>query len=133
MEIVVDSNIIVSAILFPTSIVAKVFAFVLENHTLVLCDYIVSEIENVFLKKFPHKINEMEKFIGKIKYRKFDLDEMDISKYPPIRDIDDFPILVAAIESNADMLITGDKDFDEIKINKPIIVKPRDFADKFMN
>jgi putative PIN family toxin of toxin-antitoxin system len=133
MEIMVDSNIIISAILFPNTIVSKVFDFILDNHTLVLCDYIIKEVENVFLEKFPHKVNEMKKFIGKITYRRFDIDAMNISKYPKIRDIDDFPILVAAIESNVNILITGDKDFDEITIEKPIIMKPKRFVDEYMN
>jgi putative PIN family toxin of toxin-antitoxin system len=133
MEIMVDSNIIVSAILFPNSIVAKVFNFILDNHALVLCDYIITEVENVFLEKFPHKTDVMKKFIGGIKYRQFDLGEMNISIYPKIRDINDFPILAAAVESNVDILITGDKDFDEIKIDRPKIMKPRKFVDKYMN
>jgi predicted nucleic acid-binding protein len=58
---------------------------------------------------------------------------MNTSLYPKIRDIDDFPVLVAAIESNVDILITGDKDFDEIKIDRPRIMKPRKFADEYMN
>jgi predicted nucleic acid-binding protein len=41
--------------------------------------------------------------------------------------------LSAAIESNADIFITGDKDFDEINIDKPIIMKPRKFADEYMS
>jgi predicted nucleic acid-binding protein len=75
----------------------------------------------------------MKKFIGGIKYRQFDLGEMNISLYPKIRDIDDFPILAAAIESNVDILITGDKDFDEIIIDRPRIMKPRKFADEYIN
>ncbi|MDR1030795.1 MAG: PIN domain-containing protein [Treponema sp.] len=96
-------------------------------------NYILKEVENVFLEKFPHKTNEIKKFIGGIKYRKFDLGEMNISLYPKIRDISDFPILVAAIESNVDILITGDKDFDEITIDRPMIMKPRKFIDEYMN
>jgi putative PIN family toxin of toxin-antitoxin system len=133
MEIMVDSNIIVSAILFPNSIVAKVFDFILDNHTLVLCDYIINEVENVFLEKFPHRMNEMKKLIGRLKYRRFNFEKSNISVYPRIRDINDFPILIAAIESNADIFITGDKDFDEISIDKPIIMKPRKFADEYMS
>jgi putative PIN family toxin of toxin-antitoxin system len=133
MEIMTDSNIIVSAILFPKSLVSRVFDHVLDNNTLVLCDYIIKEVENVFLGKFPHKINEMRKFMEKIKYKLVDLNKNDISKYPNIRDANDFPILIAAIESTVDILITGDKDFDEIIIERPRIMKPRQFMDEYMN
>jgi predicted nucleic acid-binding protein len=44
-----------------------------------------------------------------------------------------FPNSAAAIESNADILITGDKDFDEITIDRPMIMKPRKFADEYIN
>jgi putative PIN family toxin of toxin-antitoxin system len=133
MEIMVDSNVIVSAVLFPNAVVARVFNFILDNHKLVLCNYIINEVENVFQEKFPHKMNELKEFIGSLKYRQFDLEKVNISIYPKIRDIDDIPVLIAAIESNVDMLITGDKDFDEIAIEKPIIIKPRKFLDEYMN
>jgi putative PIN family toxin of toxin-antitoxin system len=133
MEILVDSNILVSAILFPNSAVARVFDFILEEHTPVLCDYITKEVESVFLEKFPRKIKEMKKFIAELEYKRFDFGEINTSIYPNIRDVNDFPILVAAIESNADILITGDKDFDEVSIDKPRIMNPRKFADEYMN
>ena len=44
-----------------------------------------------------------------------------------IRDVKDRPILRAAIEQNADILITGDKDFLESSITKPKIIKASDF------
>jgi hypothetical protein len=31
----------------------------------VLCDYIIKEVENVFLEKFPHRVNEMKTFNGR--------------------------------------------------------------------
>jgi putative PIN family toxin of toxin-antitoxin system len=37
---------------------------------------------------------------------------MDYGKYPQIRDKDDILLLASAIETNADIFITGDKDFD---------------------
>jgi predicted nucleic acid-binding protein len=41
--------------------------------------------------------------------------------------------LAAAIESNVDILITGDKDFDEIIIDRPKIMKPGKFVDEYIN
>ena len=42
------------------------------------------------------------------------------------------PLLAGAIETDADLLITGDKDFDEIKIESPKIIKPREYIEKYM-
>ena len=51
-------------------------------------------------------------------------DTIDENKYPKVRDIKDLPVLVSAILSDSDILITGDKDFDGVKIDKPLIFTP---------
>ncbi|GHU82491.1 hypothetical protein FACS189468_6770 [Spirochaetia bacterium] len=131
MRIMVDANIIISAVLFPISVVAKVLTLIIEQYNLVLSKYTVNEINDVFVEKFPHKINEKDIFMGKLIYERFDIDVLEKNKYPTIRDIDDLPVLANAIESKVDILITGDKDFDEIQIDKPKIMKPRQFLDKY--
>lgn len=44
-----------------------------------------------------------------------------------IRDIKDRPILRAALKENVDVLLTGDKDFLESKIDKPLMLMPSEF------
>ena len=44
-----------------------------------------------------------------------------------IRDISDRPILRAAIEAKADVLLPGDKDFLESGVNNPAIMTPAEF------
>ena len=53
--------------------------------------------------------------------------KIDQNKYPKIRDIKDLPVLVSAILSDSDILVTGDKDFAEIKIDKPLIFTPAQY------
>ena len=45
-----------------------------------------------------------------------------------IRDINDRPILRAAIHANADILLTGDKDFLESGLENPKIMTAIDFV-----
>jgi hypothetical protein len=73
----VDANIIISTILFPTSIVANAFTLIIEQHKLVLAKYTVNEIDDVFIEKFPHKINEKDVFMGELIYEQFDLDVIE--------------------------------------------------------
>jgi len=133
MRIVVDTNIIVSAVLFPNSLIAKIFEYVINCETLVLSQYIISETEKVFIEKFPKNIGYLKEFISSINYENYNVCTTDYSKYPTIRDKNDLPILALAIESNSDILITGDKDFDDVKIDKPIILSPRKFGEKFFS
>ena len=128
----VDANIIVSAILFPKSIVAKAFSHLIDNHHLVLSKYTIDEVKDVFNEKFPHRLVEMKEFMRKIPYEFFVMNKITAKKYPNIRDIDDLPVLANAIESKVDILITGDKDFDDISIERPLIMKPRNYFDVYM-
>jgi len=132
MRIIVDSNIIISAGLFPESNVGKVLAHIVKNHKLVLCQYTLDELKNVFKKKFPERIEYLNDFIKKLKYELVNIDIKDYKKYPQIRDIDDMPLLACAIEAKVNLLITGDKDFDEIEIKTPRIMKPIKYIEEYM-
>jgi predicted nucleic acid-binding protein len=75
----------------------------------------------------------MEIFMKQVPYELFVLDKIDNKNYPKIRDDKDLPVLVNAIESKVDLLITGDKDFDDVTIEKPKIIKPRKYIDEYMD
>jgi len=59
------------------------------------------------------------------------VEKIDTVKYPSIRDKKDLPVLVSAITEDVDILITGDKDFSEIEIEKPEIPTPAQFLEKY--
>ena len=125
MRVFVDTNIIISAILFPNAKVAKVFSHLIEKHTVIIASYIKEECKEVFEKKFPLKKEQLNIFFNGIRFEEFKTPEkIDEKKYPKIRDIKDLPVLVSAILSDSDILITGDKDFEDVKIDKPLIFTP---------
>ena len=132
MRVMVDANIIISAGLFPESIVGKTLHHITKNESLVLCKYTLEELSEVFINKFPDRIKYFHQFIDELKYALVDIEINDISKYPKIRDNDDLPLLASAIESKVDLLVTGDKDFDEINIEKLKIIKPREYYEKYI-
>ena len=132
MKIMVDANIIISAILFPKSIISKTLKHIVLNYELILSQYTVNEIKGVFQRKFPHRISEMENYLNKLPYKLFLLNEINSKKYPYIRDKNDMPVLANAVESNANIFITGDKDFNDIKIKKPRIINPKKYEEEFM-
>ncbi|HAH62278.1 MAG TPA: putative toxin-antitoxin system toxin component, PIN family [Treponema sp.] len=128
MRIFVDTNIVISSILFPKGKVASVFSYILDNHTVIISSYTIEECKEVFKRKFPEDGKKLNKFLKSIKYELYKTPKkIDESKYPTIRDIKDLPILVSAILSDSDVMITGDKDFDEIKIDKPLIFTPNKY------
>jgi predicted nucleic acid-binding protein len=50
---------------------------------------------------------------------------------PYISVVKDLPILVTAILGDVDLIITGDKDFFALDIEKPEIVSAKDFIERF--
>ena len=53
MRIMIDTNVIVSAVYNSKSKPAQVIHHACENHELVLCDYIIAECYDVITRKFP--------------------------------------------------------------------------------
>ena len=128
MRIFIDTNIILSAAVFPEGKVSKVLSYILETHTVIIASYSIKECNTVFKKKFSDKSKYLKEFLGKIEYERFETPSIvNENDYPNIRDIDDLPILASAILSDADILLTGDKDFSEIKVKKPLIFTPSQY------
>ena len=130
MRVFVDTNIIISAILFPSGKTARVFSHLLEKHTVIISSYTKKECEEVFKRKFPLKRELLDIFFDGISFEEFNSpNKIDEKQYPKIRDIKDLPVLASAILSDSDILVTGDKDFEDVKIDKPLIFTPTKYFD----
>ena len=53
MRILIDTNILISALLFPKSTPAKALLLAAQRHQLVLCDRNVAELREVLNRKAP--------------------------------------------------------------------------------
>lgn len=131
MRVLIDSNVLISAALFPNSVPYRAYmkAAVYPVHGMI-CEQNVDEIKRIFNKKFPHKKDALDAFLSVA------LTTLELVPVPTkatdaeekIRDIKDRPILRAAMEAKADILVTGDKDFLESGIKHPRIMSPGDFV-----
>ena len=96
-----------------------------------ICEQNVDEMKRIFNKKFPNRLAALDKFLS-IALLTLELvpvpTESDMTEIQ-IRDVDDRPILRAAIEAKADILLTGDKDFLESSVKNPVIMTPAEFLD----
>jgi putative PIN family toxin of toxin-antitoxin system len=132
MRIMIDTNVLLSSFLFPSPIMNAFINLVIDQHRIVLSSYIIDELNAVVAKKFPAKHNLVRHFFEELPYELFDRKtDFDKTLYPFVRDPKDLPVLVAAIESKVDILITGDKDLLEIDISKPAIMEVAKFVDYY--
>ncbi len=128
MRLFLDTNVLISAIVFPNSQTAAFLARAIERHTIVISSYVVEELHEVFHQKFPSHLPALETFLSEFSYELVYIPrEIETSGIPDIRDPDDLPILVSAIMGDCDYLITGDKDILEIELERPMILSPKEF------
>lgn len=133
MKIMIDTNVIISAALFPNGNTAKAFfKAMMPPYEPIVCDYIVDELHRKFQEKFPEKQTELEAFLFQA------LSFIEIVKTPEdaieaeskLRDVKDRPILRSALEAHADLFLTGDKDFLESSITDPQIMGVAEFLER---
>ena len=126
MRILVDTNILFSALLFPGSIPAKALLHIAENHEIVLCDQNLSEFRNILERKAPQYLADAEVFIAELAYEL--IPAVDHAE-KLIRDAKDQPILNAAVLYDVDMILTGDKDFLSLNLERPQCVTATEYLE----
>lgn len=125
MKIMIDTNVIISAALFPNGRAAQAFLkALLPPYIPLVCDYIIDELHRKFREKFPDHVTELEAFLfHALTYiRAVPTPEEPVNVEARIRDPKDRPILRAALNAHADLFLTGDKDFWESSITDPRII-----------
>lgn len=127
-----DTNVLISALLFPGSKVDSLMNCIFTKHQLVLSSYVVEELKNVVKRKFPNKEQVINKLLVTMSYE-FVYTPSDLEEgLFDIRDIKDYPVLYTAIIEDVDILITGDKDFKGIDIEKLEIMTPTEFVEYYL-
>lgn len=132
MRVMLNTNIIISAALFPNGRTAQAFNKALvPPYQPIVCDYVIDELQRKFREKFPQRTTELESFLFKalahIKLVSTPEDELEVEA--KIRDPKDRPILRAALNAHADLFLTGDKDFLESSVTDPRIISVPEFLD----
>jgi len=133
-RVLIDTNILVSAVLFPQSVPARAFfKAVTPPCRAVVCDYSFDELRRVFNSKFQHKIQDYERFlsimVSSVEIVPTPPDDENAKNIPQLRDVKDLPILCAALAAKADTLITGDKDFLEFHLANICIMSAAAFLE----
>ena len=128
MRILIDTNILFSALLFPHSKPAKALFHVAEYHEIVLCDRNISELRDILNRKTPHLLSDAEVLLAELSYELVPAVE---HAQKLIRDAKDQPILNAAIVSGVDIVMTGDKDLLSLDLDHPRCLTAAQYLDLY--
>lgn len=128
MRILIDTNIALSAILWPKGRTADILKFaVLNEFTICLCTFSIDEMRLVVKRKFSGKLPILEQFLSEFSYELLLTPSVLPEGLPSMRDMNDLPILASAIVGDVDILLTGDKDFEAVNVERPAILTPAKF------
>lgn len=101
------------------------------EHQLVLSSYIVEELKDVVSRKFPDKVGVVDTLLAKMNYEYvYTPDILDETLFE-IRDVKDYPVLYTAVLEDVDILVTGDNDFSDVDVDKPEILTPSEFVERY--
>ncbi len=130
MKVLIDTNILISAALNPNGTPFKAYlkAVTYPNRG-VVCEQNVDEMRRIYNRKFPKRIADFERFLSMALMTLELVPIPDVEDYDEqkIRDENDRAILRAAINADADVILTGDKDFLESGITHPKIMTAAEF------
>jgi putative PIN family toxin of toxin-antitoxin system len=116
LKILVDTNILISAMMYPKSKPSLALYHAAKYHDLVLTDYNIVELRRIAETKFARAHPDIDLFLAEFS---FELVFVPYSPQKLIRDAKDQPILNAAIVGGIDIILTGDKDFHILNLDYP--------------
>lgn len=133
MKILLDTNILYSLLRFPEGKVSDVINKLINDQEveIFVSDYCIEELHSVISRKRPGDGILMAPFLANIYRFVSVITTPNITIYKDelqkVRDEKDRPILLAALYSGADIILTGDKDLLDADIDYPKIMSPSEF------
>ena len=128
MNVVFDTNILISSTLWENSEAQKLLFKLLENNVQIYCSVkILEEYKTVLKRDFKYENDEINEFLDQVLYFVKLIatkDKLNVVKQDP----NDDHVIECAIESESKFIITYDKDLLSLKEFRDIkIIKPSEF------
>lgn len=131
MKVMLDTNILVSAFVFKSKKMNELIYKLSVEHETVICSYTIEELKELVDTKFKVTQKDLDEFLKDFPFILVYSPTTVENKLFEIRDKNDYIILHTAIIENVDVFITGDKDFNDVDIDKPEIMNVTEFLERY--
>lgn len=121
MKIMLDTNVLISAMIFGGKAGSLLSLLFDSQHELYVSDYVDAEFKEKLDLKWPDKAGKVYNL-----YHTMDIHfcESTTEQLGDLRDKKDIPVLSDALYHGMDIIVTGDNDFLEADIDHPLIYSP---------
>ena len=130
MRIFLDTNVLISAFVFAGKTGSLLEMLFDGGYDLLVFEYVDAEFKAKLEEKWSSKANKIYSLYRSLP---FVFCSSTDERYEMIRDKKDVPVLSDALFHNADIILTGDKDFLESDVEKPLIFSPTMLYDYLTN
>ena len=124
MRVMLDTCVLISAVLGK-----KTNAWihnVNEKQTIVLCTYVIEETKKKIWNKYPERWLHLKNLLKELQYELI-VNNLATEVDMYIRDPNDVPVLEGAIIGKVDVIITLDKDFEDVETSLFKVKRPSEF------
>ncbi|MCA9832340.1 MAG: PIN domain-containing protein [Thermomicrobiales bacterium] len=133
MKILLDTNVLYSAFAKNSSGMTSMVWWISLEHEAFITPYIADELLKNTWRKEPQTLPAVIAFLESSIARMLDDEIVVVDGSPQISDPDDQTILDAAIFYDVDIIISGDKHFRKLMIQRPRIMTATQFRKEFMS
>ena len=92
-----------------------------SNHELLVSDYVDAEFKAILEMKWNEKAEKVYSLYHTLPFVFCGSSPIQLGT---LRDAKDIPVLSDAIFQNADVILSGDKDFIEAELEHPLVISP---------
>ncbi len=121
MKIMLDTNVLISALIFGGK-TGKLLNLLFDSgHELYVSEFIDNEFKEKLESKWPKKADKVYRL-----YRCLNIHfcQSTTKSLGTLRDKKDIPVLSDALFHKIDVIVSGDKDFLEAELEKPLVCSP---------
>ena len=130
MRILIDTNVLVSAFVFGGKTGALMNMLFESSHELLVSDYVDAEFKAILEMKWKEKSEKVYSLYHTLPFVFCGSSPIQTGN---LRDVKDIPVLSDALFHNADIILSGDKDFIEAELERPLVVSPAMFYDYLLS
>lgn len=127
-----DTNVLVSFAIFRSPTIRSVVEDAALRNELVIPTFVLDELRDVITRKWPARLTAVNRFIDAVPHQVVETPKGASDNPYGIRDPNDAPVIASAIAGGVDVLVTGDRDFEDLPLERPVIVTPSQYVERFL-